>query len=184
LSKYFYPQDRKDALIVDDRYNGGGNVSTMIIERLRRILTIATITRNAERVGTKPDAVMTGPMVLLQNELSASDGDLFPYQFKTLGLGKLIGKRSWGGVIGIRGSLPLLDGGYLLKPEFANFGADGKWVLEGVGQEPDIVVDNDPYREYMGIDDQLTRAIEEINKDMKTDTKPKIPNVPPYPIKK
>ncbi len=182
--KYFYPQDRKEAMIVDDRYNGGGNVSTMIIERLRRILTISTISRNQERVGTKPDAVMTGPMVLLLNELSASDGDLFPYQFKKLGLGKLIGKRSWGGVIGIRGSLPLLDGGYLFKPEFANFGADGTWILEGVGQEPDIEVENDPHQEFNGVDAQLQRAIEEILKEIPLDKKPKTPKVPPYPDKK
>ena len=182
--KYFYPQDRKEALIVDDRYNGGGNVSPMIIERLRRVLAIATVARNQERVSTKPDALITGPMVLLLNELSASDGDLFPYQFKEMGLGKIIGKRSWGGVIGIRGSLPLLDGSYLNKPEFANFGADGKWVLEGVGMLPDIEVENDPSGEFYGEDAQLDRAIEEILKDMKTDKKLKIPQVPPYPIKK
>jgi tricorn protease len=182
--KYFYPQDRKDALIVDDRYNGGGNVSPMIIERLRRILVVAKNVRNQEIVQTNPDAVMTGPIVCLLNELSASDGDLFPYQFKTLGIGKLIGKRSWGGVIGIRGSMPFLDGGYMTRPEFANFGANGQWILENVGMIPDIEVDNDPAMEYQDIDQQLNRAIDEILQEMKTDTKPKIPTVPPYPIKK
>lgn len=182
--KYFYPQVRKKALIIDDRFNGGGNVSPMIIERLNRILVIASNARNQEIVMTKPDAVMTGPMVCLVNELSASDGDLFPYQFKILGLGKVIGRRTWGGVIGIRGSLPFLDGGYLMKPEFANFGADGNWILEGEGLTPDIDVDNDPALEYQGIDQQLDKAIEVILEAMKSNTKPQVPKVPPYPIKK
>jgi tricorn protease len=156
----------------------------MIIERLRRILVVAKHARNQEVVQTNPDAVMTGPMVCLLNELSASDGDLFPYQFKKLGLGKLIGKRSWGGVIGIRGSMPFIDGGYLMRPEFANFGADGTWILEGVGMIPDIEVDNDPALEWEGTDQQLNKAIEVILEEIKTDKKPKIPAVPPYPIKK
>lgn len=182
--KYFYPQVRKEALIIDDRFNGGGNVSPMIIERLRRILVVAKNARNQEVVLTNPDAVMTGPMVCLVNEISASDGDLFPYQFKTLGIGKVIGKRTWGGVIGIRGSLPFLDGGYLMKPEFANFGADGKWVLEGEGLAPDIEVDNNPALEFQGIDQQLDKAVEIILEEIKTNTKPQIPKVPSYPIKR
>ncbi|MFH1050732.1 MAG: PDZ domain-containing protein [bacterium] len=181
--KYFYPQARKEALIVDDRYNGGGNVSPMIIERLRRILLVAKHARNQEEVMTNPDAVMTGPIVCLLNELAASDGDLFPYQFKKAGIGTLIGKRSWGGVIGIRGSLPFLDGSYMYKPEFANFGADGTWVLEGVGMEPDIEVDNHPAKEYNGIDEQLNKAIEVILEQIKTNTKPQIPAVPAFPDK-
>ncbi|MFC2130903.1 S41 family peptidase [Bacteroidota bacterium] len=181
--KYFYPQVKKEALIVDDRYNGGGNVSPMIIERLRRILLVAKNARNQDAVMTNPDAVMTGPIVCLLNELSASDGDLFPYQFKKAGLGTLIGKRSWGGVIGIRGSLPFLDGSYLYKPEFANFGADGTWVLEGVGMEPDIIVDNHPGKEYNGEDEQLNKAIELILEQIKTNMKQQIPKVPDYPNK-
>lgn len=182
--KYFYPQTRKEALIIDDRYNGGGNVSPMVIERLRRVLAVAKNARNQEAVFTTPNAVMTGPMVCLINEQSMSDGDLFPYQFKKMGLGKLIGKRTWGGVIGIRGSLPFIDGGYMHKPEFANFGADGTWILEGVGMEPDIEVDNHPGKEYRGIDQQLDKAIEVILEEIKNDDKPKIPDVPTYPDKK
>jgi tricorn protease len=181
--KYFYPQVKKEALIVDDRFNGGGNVSPMIIERLRRILLVAKNSRNQEEVGTNPDAVMTGPIVCLLNEISASDGDLFPYQFKKAGIGTLIGKRSWGGVIGIRGSLPFLDGSYLFKPEFANFGADGTWVLEGVGMTPDIEVDNHPAKELSGTDEQLNKAIEVILEQIKTNTKTQVPKVPPYPNK-
>jgi len=181
--KYFYPQVRKEGLIIDDRYNGGGNVSPMIIERLKRELLLAGIARNAQVVTTKPDAVMTGPIVCLINELSASDGDLFPYQFKRAGLGTIIGRRSWGGVIGIRGSLPFIDGGYMMKPEFANFGPDGTWILEGEGMTPDMDIDNHPAKEWEGIDEQLNKAVEVALEQIKTTKKQQIPNVPPYPDK-
>ena len=130
--KHFYPQLRKKALIIDVRGNGGGNVSPMLIERLRRELTMVDMPRNASK-RPDPSAMMLGPMVCLMDEFSASDGDLFPYRFRKNKLGKLIGKRSWGGVVGIRGSLPLLDGGTLHKPEFASYAADGsKWIIEGL----------------------------------------------------
>lgn len=182
--RYFYPQLGKEGLIIDDRYNGGGNVSPMIIERLRRELVIAKYGRNMEKVLTNPDAVMTGPMVCIINEQSMSDGDLFPYQFKALGLGPVIGKRSWGGVVGIYGSLPLLDGSSINKPEVANFGADGKWVLEDVGMVPDVDVENDPWQEYKGNDQQLNKAIEMVLELQKTDKKPKLPAIPQIPNKK
>jgi tricorn protease len=107
--KYFYPQLTKKALIIDVRGNGGGNVSPMIIERLRRELSRAKMARNTAK-GTVPAQLHLGPKACLLNEYSASDGDLFPYQFKRHELGKLIGKRSWGGVVGIRGSLNFIDG--------------------------------------------------------------------------
>jgi tricorn protease len=182
--RYFYPQLGKEGLVIDDRYNGGGNVSPLIIERLKRELVIAKYARNMEKVLTNPDAVMTGPMVCIINEQSMSDGDLFPYQFKTLGLGTVIGKRSWGGVIGIYGSLPLLDGSSINKPEVSNFGADGKWVLEDVGMVPDIEVDNDAWQEFNGNDQQLNKAIELVLEQLKTDKKPKLPPVPTLPNKK
>ncbi|MFA7327221.1 MAG: S41 family peptidase [Candidatus Kapaibacterium sp.] len=184
FAKTFYSQLDKEGLIIDDRYNGGGNVSPMIIERLRRYISIAQHIRNQEDVSAKPDATFMGPMVCLINEMSMSDGDLFPYQFRYYGLGKLIGKRTWGGVIGIRGSLPFIDGGYLTRPEFANLGARGDWVLEGTGISPDIEVDNHPAKVMEGIDQQLERAIEEVQKEMKTfDKNKKLPVIPPFPDK-
>lgn len=181
--KYFYSQLDKEALIIDDRYNGGGNVSPMIIERLRREIGLAQSIRNQEIPSAKPDATFTGPYVCLINEMSMSDGDLFPYQFRHYKLGKLIGKRTWGGVIGIRGSLPFLDGGYLNRPEFANFGPDGTWVLEGTGISPDIEVDNKPDRVMAGYDDQLEKGIEVILEEIKTNKKLRQPKVPAYPDK-
>jgi len=181
--KHFYPQLRKKALIIDVRGNGGGNVSPMLIERLRREIVMIEMARNTIP-SPDPDAVLMGPKVCLIDEFSASDGDIFPYRFKKLKLGKIIGKRTWGGVVGIRGSLPLVDGGYLMKPEFAPYSVDGKeWVIEGKGVEPDIYVDNDPAKEYEGIDEQLNKAIEVVLEELKTKEK-SLPPIPPYPIKK
>jgi len=179
--KHFYPQLNKKALIIDDRGNGGGNVSPMIIERLMRELTMYGMARNTG-ITTKPAQMMTGPKVLLLDNYSASDGDLFPYQFKKLGIGKTIGVRSWGGVVGIRGSLPFVDGADLRKPEFAPFDTDGKkWIIEGHGVDPDIVIHNDPAREFKGIDDQLDKAIEVILEDLKHAKQ--TPQIPPMPDK-
>lgn len=156
----FYPQLDKQALIVDVRGNGGGNVSPMIIERLQRELVMINVRRNGTP-STNPAQMLLGPKVTLINEYSASDGDLFPYRFHELGLGKLVGKRTWGGVVGIAGTLVFTDGGELNKPEFAPYSKDGKsWIIEGHGVEPDIYVDNDPARENRGEDQQLDKAIE------------------------
>ncbi len=177
--RYFYPQTHKKAMIIDVRGNGGGNVSPMLIERLRREVAMIDIARNSVP-RTDPEAMVYGPTVCLLNEFSASDGDLFPYRFRQHKLGKLIGKRSWGGVVGIRGTLPLLDGGYLNRPEFSSYDVHGKtWIIEGVGVPPDIEVDNDPAREYAGNDEQLNRAIQEILAELKKGEKD-LPPPPPY----
>jgi len=180
FARQFYPQLKKSALIIDMRGNGGGNVSPMLIERLRREIAMVGIARGTPP-STDPKGMVYGPMVCLLNEFSASDGDLFPYRFRQHKLGKLIGKRSWGGVVGIRGTLPLLDGGTLNKPEFSRYDIDGKeWIIEGKGVTPDIVVDNDPAIEYSGKDQQLERGIEEILNELKTKEK-KLPPPPPFP---
>ncbi|MGC8745437.1 MAG: S41 family peptidase [Candidatus Saccharicenans sp.] len=179
--KHFYPQRDKKAIIVDVRGNGGGNVSPMLIERLARQAAFVEIARGSIP-RWDPAALIMGPKVCLINEFSASDGDIFPYRFRHYQLGKLIGKRTWGGVIGIRGSLPIIDGGYLNKPEFAPYSLQGQWIIEGEGVEPDIYVDNDPAKEYEGVDEQLNKAIEVIMEQLKTN-EPKMPAVPAYPKK-
>jgi tricorn protease len=180
--KHFYPQLKKRALIIDDRGNGGGNVSPMIIERLNRELSMMRISRNGSP-NTTPEAMVYGPKVMLIDKYSASDGDLFPYQFKVLKMGKLIGTRTWGGVTGIRGSLPFIDGGSLQKPEFSTYDREGKsFVIEGHGVDPDIEIENDPAKEYDGDDQQLNKAIEIILEDLKS-WPPGWPDVPPYPDK-
>jgi tricorn protease len=180
FTKMYFPQIRKHGLIIDVRGNGGGFVSPLVIERLRRALVMIEIARNATP-DTNPPQTFVGPMVTLCDEFSASDGDIFPYRFKSLGLGKLIGKRTWGGVVGIREALPLIDGGQFFKPEFAPYSKDGKeWVIEGHGVDPDIVVDNDPGAEFRGEDQQLDRGIQEVQEKLKT-KRYELPPVPPYP---
>ncbi|NUM72610.1 MAG: PDZ domain-containing protein, partial [Ignavibacteriaceae bacterium] len=182
FAKYFYPQLRKDALIIDDRGNGGGNVSPQILERLNRELVMMNYRRNGT-FNLNPSDMHLGPKVLLMDEFSASDGDIFPYRFRANKLGKLIGKRSWGGVVGIAGTLPFTDGGYLNKPEFAPYDIAGKnWIMEGYGVDPDIEVDNDPALEFEGTDQQLNKAIEVIKEELKNNP-PKMMPPPPFPDK-
>jgi tricorn protease len=183
FAKFYYPQLDKQALIVDVRGNGGGNVSPMIIERLRREPAMWKVARNGS-VNIDPSGQVLGPKVLLLDQFSASDGDIVAYRFRKHGLGPIIGKRSWGGVVGIRGTLPLLDGGLLNRPEFSRFDLDAReWIMEGVGVEPDIDVDNDPAREFAGGDDQLDRGIAEILARLAA--KPVVvPAVPEYPDKR
>lgn len=183
FAKYFYPQLDKKALIIDDRGNGGGNISPMLIERLMREVTRSNMARNVEVPDQTPRQIHIGPKVLLIDNYSASDGDLFPYAFKKHEIGKVIGVRSWGGVVGIRGSLPFIDGGFLRKPEFASYSADeSKWIIEGHGVDPDIVVDNDPAKEYAGEDQQLNKAIEVIMKELE-EFKYSLPAIPEAPDK-
>ena len=168
FARYFYPQLDKEALIIDDRANGGGNVSPMIIERLLRKPYRMTMYRNSERTGTIPDATHYGPKVLLINKYSASDGDLFPWSFKANNLGTVIGTRTWGGIVGISGSLPYMDGTDVRVPFFTNYDAKtGQWIVENHGVDPDILIDNDPVKEQQGIDQQLDKAIEVIMEQLK-----------------
>lgn len=166
FAKFYYAQLHKEALIVDCRGNGGGNVSPMIIERLRREPAMWTMARNGS-VNVDPSGQVLGPKVLLLDQFSASDGDIVAYRFRKHGLGPIIGQRSWGGVVGIRGSLPFLDGGTLNRPEFSRFDLEANhWIMEGTGVEPDVTVINDPGREFAGIDDQLQRAIGDIRQKL------------------
>jgi len=176
----FYPQLNKEALVIDVRGNGGGNVSPQIIERLAREVALI----NVGRTGIpqpNPGGQLVGPKVTLINQYSASDGDLFPFRFRELGLGKLVGKRTWGGVIGIPGAQPLTDGGILNTPVTRPYAKDGsEWIIEGTGVSPDIEVDNDPAREFRGEDQQLDKAIDVILAEL-GDTKKDLPPPPPLP---
>ena len=180
--KWYYPQMRKEGLIVDVRGNGGGNVSQMLIERLSRKLLGTRFSRNSEDFRTYPNEVFLGHMVCLVSENSASDGDIFAARFKQAGLGPLIGKRSWGGVIGITSHGPLMDGGDVRVPEFATNDIDGSWIIEGHGVDPDIVVENDPASLLAGRDPQLDRGIEEVMRRIREDP-PMRPTRPPDPVR-
>jgi tricorn protease len=126
--KWYYPQLRKEALIVDVRANGGGNVSRMLIERLQRKVLALNYSRTSDEASTYPDGAFMGPMVALLDENSASDGDIFPAMFREAGLGPLIGKRSWGGVVGITNRGQLIDGGVVNVPEFGLTNKAGEWI--------------------------------------------------------
>jgi len=174
--KGWYPQVRKEGLVVDVRNNGGGNISEMLIERLARTLHGTTFARNREAADTYPRVVQTGPKVALINEETASDGDIFSNAFRQWKIGPLIGKRTWGGVVGITEHGPLLDGGTVFVPEFGTADADGHWIIEGHGVDPDIVVEEDPVAVLNGHDPQLERGVEELMKLL-----PRAGGLPPRP---
>jgi tricorn protease len=181
--KWYYPQIRKEGLIIDVRGNGGGNVSSMLIERLSRTLLAAGYSRNNDYPSTYPRGpVFYGSLVSLLNETSASDGDIFPAMFKQAGLGPLIGKRSWGGVTGITSHGPLIDGGTVNVPEFGFISVDGRWIIEGHGVEPDIEVENDPQSVLEGRDPQLERGVQEILRLIRENPK-HLPTRPAPPVR-
>jgi tricorn protease len=181
--KWYYPQLRKEGLVIDVRANGGGNVSRMLIERLRRKVLAAGFARTNDDGTTYPDAAFPGPMVCLLNENSASDGDIFPAMFREAGLGRLIGKRSWGGVVGITNRGNLIDGGTVNVPEFGFANTKGEWIIEGYGVDPDIEVDNPPAAVIDGRDPQLERAVEELLQQLKKTGPTAWPRRPADPIR-
>jgi tricorn protease len=179
--KYFYPQLDKEGLVVDVRANGGGNISRMLIERLRRKVLAVNYSRTSDLANTYPDGVFFGPMAAILNENSSSDGDIFPYMFREAGLGPLIGKRSWGGVVGISNRGGLIDGGGVSVPESALVNTKGEYIIEGYGVDPDIEVENDPKSVIAGRDAQLERAVGEVMKKL---TNPvKLPARPAAPVR-
>ncbi|UCG87872.1 MAG: PD40 domain-containing protein [Gemmatimonadota bacterium] len=181
--KWYYGQIKKEGMIVDVRGNGGGNVSAMLIQRLNRELLALGYQRLREDATTYPGTVFLGHLVAILNETSASDGDIFPAMFRQAGLGPLIGKRSWGGVIGITGYGPLIDGGGVNVPQFGWADAEGQWAIENYGVEPDITVENDPASVLAGGDPQLERAIEEVLRRMAEDPR-QLPPRPVAPVKR
>ena len=154
---------------MDVRGNGGGNVSQMLIERLGRKPLGTGFGRNSDIPDTYPATAFHGHMACLLDEDSASDGDIFPFYFREAGLGPLIGKRTWGGVVGIGGRGPLIDGGTIYVPEFSTNDMQGNWIIEGLGVEPDIEVENDPKSILEGRDPQLERGVEEVMKSIEAD---------------
>ena len=157
--RQFYAQLGKQALIMDDRWNGGGFIAPFALERLRRML-VTLATNRESGIGTEPNEVLNGPKVALLNHWSASDGDIFPYLFHLYGLGKLVGTRTWGGVRGIRGNWQLMDGGYITIPEDAVYTLDSQWSVENHGVEPDVEVENLPADLLAGHDAQLEAAVD------------------------
>ncbi len=178
--RQFYAQLDKQALLVDDRWNGGGFIDQIVLERLRRVL----VGMDANRIGVAvpfPQQLINGPKACLLNHYSASDGDLFPFYFRKYGLGPLIGTRTWGGVRGIRGDWALLDGGYITVPEDALYGLDSQWVIENHGVDPDITVDDSPADWLTGHDVQLEAGVNYLLGELKKHPSGLPPPPPPLP---
>lgn len=159
----FLSESGRDSLIVDVRFNGGGHVSQLILEKLARRRIAYTLSRHS-MPSPYPDHSLAGPVVALTNEYAGSDGDIFSHNFKQMKLGPLIGKRTWGGVVGIWPRNPLVDGSVTTQPEFSYWFEDVKWGVENYGTDPDIEVEITPQDYVAGCDTQLERAIEEITR--------------------
>ncbi len=177
--RYYQREVDRPGLIVDVRYNGGGHVSQLLLEKLRR-KRVAYGSSRWMGVDTYPNDAPMGPMVCLTNEFAGSDGDIFSHSWKLYGLGPLIGKRTWGGVVGIWPRHTLVDGTITTQPEFAHFFIDTGWGVENYGTDPDIEVDIKPQDWARGKDPQMERGLKEITALIRRD-KPKIPNMQPRP---
>ncbi|RLD19795.1 MAG: protease, partial [Bacteroidetes bacterium] len=177
----FYPVFNKPGLIVDVRYNWGGNIDSFILEKLLRKAWMYWKARSGESYWNMPYA-FRGHIVVLVNENTYSDGEAFADGFKKLELGTTIGTRTWGGEIWLSGANRLSDGGVARAPMMGVYGDDGTWLIEGHGFDPDIIVDNLPHATFNGKDAQLEAAIEYLKKKIAEDPRA-VPQPPAYPDK-
>jgi tricorn protease len=177
LASQFFAQYKKDGLIIDERFNSGGQIPDRFIELLNRPILSYWAVRDAPSWQWPPVA-HRGAQVMLINGWSGSGGDAFPFYFRAAGLGPLIGARTWGGLIGISGSPALVDGGAVTVPTFRMYDPKGTWFAEGHGVEPDIAVEEDPTALANGKDPQLERAIAEVMDRVRK--LPPVPGRPPY----
>jgi tricorn protease len=180
FKRYFFPQTDKQAIIVDERFNGGGQVADYYIDHLRRPFTAMWATRYGDDLKT-PGAAITGPKVMLIDETAGSGGDLLPWMFRKYKLGPLVGKRTWGGLVGILGFPLLMDGGRVTAPNLAIWTEDG-WVVENEGVPPDVEVEQLPADVIAGRDPQLEKAIEIVMKELEKNP-PKEMKRPPFPMR-
>ncbi|OGD15966.1 MAG: protease [Candidatus Aminicenantes bacterium RBG_16_66_30] len=181
FNRYFFAQVGKDAVIVDERFNGGGALATDIIEFLQRKLLSLVATRDGEDE-VQPQGAIFGPKVMLINEFAGSGGDAMPYYFKAAGVGPLIGKRTWGGLVGRAGGPALMDGGFVSAPSSGVWSPLVGWIAENIGVAPDIEVEQDPALVHRGKDPQLEKAIEVVMSELakKPPVKPKRPAFPDH----
>jgi tricorn protease len=179
FTRYFYAQVGKEAAIIDERFNGGGALATDIIEQLSRTMMSLVATRDGEDE-VQPQGAIFGPKVMIINEYAGSGGDAMPNYFRRANVGKLIGKRTWGGLVGRAGAPPLMDGGFVTAPSSGVWGPAGQWDAENVGIPPDIDIEHDPELVRQGKDPQLERAIQEVMAALEKSPVPK-PKRPPYP---
>jgi len=183
FGRSWYPQTGKQAMIIDDRYNGGGFVGDMIIDRLERVLWAISKPREGG-TGTNPERAFHGPLVVLIDGDTYSNGEFFAEAINRLGLATTIGVRTWGGSTGIEAHQDMVDGGGTTPPQFGLYALDGTWPIEGWGVEPQIVVVNAPQDVVAGIDTQLDYAVEYLLKQLADNPdKWSVPSLPKYPNK-
>lgn len=173
LHRGMYAYHEKEALIIDDRYNGGGFIPDHMADLLDRDVLSYWHRRGLEPQQT-PDIAHDGPKAMLINHYSSSGGDAFPYYFRKKGLGTLIGTRTWGGLVGMSGNAGLVDGGYIAVPRFGIFDENQKWIIEGVGVYPDVEVYDEPHKVAKGIDPCVQKAVEMLLKELSETPKQKI----------
>ncbi len=181
FKRYFFPQAHKDAIIIDERFNGGGQIADYYIDILRRPL----LSFSSARYGADlkiPSASIQGPKVMIIDETAGSGGDYLPWMFRRYKLGKIIGKRTWGGLVGILGFPVLMDGGYITAPNIGIWTPEDGWICENEGVPPDIEVEQWPVDVIAGHDPQLEKAIELVMEELKKNP-PKKYKRPPYPVK-
>ncbi len=179
FAKGYYPNLRKEGLIIDERFNGGGFIPDFVMNILREKLVNLWKPRFGQEWRT-PGTAFAGHLAMVSNGYAGSGGDALPYYFKYYELGPVIGMRTWGGLVGISRGLGLMDGGSVTFPEFGLFNMDGQWDVEGHGVEPTIPLDNLPEEEIAGRDPQLEKAVEVLLQKIK-DEPVKVPTAPAFP---
>jgi tricorn protease len=179
FNRYFFSQVGKEAGIIDERFNEGGQLADYIVDYLRRPIMSKVVTREGHDWSSPSEAIF-GPKVMIINEMSGSGGDALPWYFRKAGLGPLVGKRTWGGLVGIGGYPELIDGGFVTAPRAAIYGLKGEWEVENSGVAPDIEVDLDPAAYRQGHDAQLEKAIEVVMQQLKEHPLPQFQR-PAYP---
>ena len=180
FKRYFFPQAHKEAIILDERFNGGGLIADYYIDHLRKPVTAYWATRYGADLKT-PSASIQGPRVMIIDETAGSGGDLLPWMFRRFELGPLVGKRTWGGLVGMLGFPVLMDGGLVTAPNLAIWTEDG-WVVENFGVPPDIEVEQWPAEVIAGRDPQLEKAIEVVMEAL-AESPPARPQRPPFPVR-
>jgi len=179
LFRGMYEYNEKEALIIDDRYNGGGFIPDVMTGLLER-KTLSYWQRNGLSPMKTPGVAHNGPKVMLTNGYSSSGGDAFPYYFRKVGLGKLIGTRTWGGLVGMSGNAGLVDGGYIAVPRFGIYDENEQWIIEGTGVSPDIEVVDRPEQLAKGIDPCIEKAVDVLLKQLQENPVKKV-NAPAPP---
>jgi tricorn protease len=183
FNRYFFAQIGKEGAVIDERYNHGGSIADYIIDLLKRPLRACMTTREGFDY-CSPTAAIYGPKTMIVNEMAGSGGDALPWMFRQEKIGPLVGKRTWGGLVGIYDYPSLIDGGVVTAPRIALYGLHGDWEVENVGIAPDLEVDNDPKSVAEGHDPQLERAVELTlealkNQPVSMPPRPKYPNYHP-----